>query len=392
MKLSSSLRDVKSLEHKMIFDSTEITKAIRTKARDLGFDLVAVSPARNYPESQYYKEWLARGYEGEMGYMRNTHDKRADIQNVLPGAKSVICCAINYNSDFPYSTELNHNSRGWISRYAWFDDYHEILIEMLNELNQYLYAIITIPFNSKYYVDTGPVLEKIYSKYSGVGWLGKNTCLINQELGSWLLLGELIVDIELEYDIPVPDRCGSCTKCIESCPTDAIVDPYVLDARKCISYLTIELKGVIPVEFRENMESNIFGCDICQDVCPWNKKAPVSSNEHFKPKNVLLNPLLSEIADITLNEFNRIFKKSPISRARKRGMLRNIILAMGNSSDESLIRYIIEAMRDNEPVVRATAIWAYSQLSNGDITGELNSLLVSEDNPLVRDEILNILN
>lgn len=375
-----------------MFNIHEITKSIKVRAREIGFNLVSVSPVKEFPDNQFYKQWLARGYAGEMDYMERSLEKRTDITQVLPGAKSVICCALNYNTDYPYSTELPDKNRGWISRYAWSDDYHDVVGGMLKELNEYLEKTITVPFSSRCYVDTGPVLEKVYSRHAGIGWIGKNTCLINQEIGSWLFLGELIIDLELDYDGPATDRCGTCTKCIESCPTDAIVDPYILDATRCISYLTIELKGIIPEEFRKNMENNIYGCDICQDVCPWNKKAPVTSNETFIPRDGLFNPELSDITEMTINNFNQVFKKSPVKRTKMRGMFRNIMIAIGNSYDKRLMPYVMDAMHNDEPVVRASAIWAYGQLSTEDVTEELNSMLRKEDDPLVREEILNILN
>jgi epoxyqueuosine reductase len=370
----------------------QITKSIKEKAKQIGFDLVSISPVVDFPENQYYKEWLSKGYAGEMSYLSRNSDKRVEINKVLPGAKSIICCGLNYNTDLPYSAELSNKNRGWISRYAWADDYHDTLGEMLKQLTEYLDTIITEPYSSKYYVDTGPVLEKVVSKYAGIGWIGKNTCLINQDLGSWLFLGEIILDLELEYDSTVPDRCGSCTKCIESCPTDAIVDPYVLDAKKCISYLTIELKGVIPGDFRESMENIIYGCDICQDVCPWNKKALVTDNKHFMPRDNLFNPLLSEIAELTFEEFNKTFKNSPIKRTKRKGMLRNIMIAIGNSSNRQLLPYVISALSNDEPVVRASAVWAYWKLCRDDVMDELRCLLEIENDPLVREEILNILN
>ena len=208
--------------------------------------------------------------------------KRASLANVAPWARSVIVCAINYNTDHPYSTQVRDADRGWISRYAWSrEDYHDAVLRRLKRveaaLRQAVPAELQEILTTRSYVDTGPVVERVYAKYSGVGWIGKNTCLINQKKGSWLFLGVILTSLELEPDLPAPDRCGTCTRCIDACPTDAILAPYQLDSNKCISYLTIEKRGSIPEDLRAGMGRHVFGCDICQDVCPWNRKAPVST-------------------------------------------------------------------------------------------------------------------
>ncbi|MEM7008397.1 MAG: tRNA epoxyqueuosine(34) reductase QueG, partial [Thermodesulfobacteriota bacterium] len=307
-------------------DIVSFTKSIKNKALDIGFDLVGVSPVGQFPENQFYKEWLKSGFSGEMGYMERNQEKREDITKVLPGARSVISCVLNYNTDNPYSTELADKKKGWISRYAWGDDYHDILLKKLNLLMDFIRAESKEKVNSKVYVDTGPVLERTYGKYAGVGWVGKNTCVINQEIGSWTVLGEIIIDFELEYDTPVPDRCGTCTRCIDACPTDAIVKPYVVDSTQCISYLTIELKGAIPTVLRDGIENNIYGCDICQDVCPWNTRAPHTSQHEFMPRQELYNPDLEILSSLSPKEFSDLFKGSPIKRTKRRGLLRNVLL------------------------------------------------------------------
>jgi len=370
----------------------ELTQSIKNKAKEIGFDLVAISPVGEFPENQFFKEWISRGFGGEMHYLENNADKRADIEKVLPGAKSVICCAIYYNTDNPYSTDCFDSDKGWVSRYSWGNDYHEIVGKKLLQLVEQLRILVPNGLRYKYYVDTGPVLEKVFSKYSGIGWIGKNTCLINQQAGSWLFVGEIISDIELDYDSPVPDRCGTCTRCIDACPTDAIVEPYVLDSRKCISYLTIELKGSIPVDLREGMGNNIYGCDICQDVCPWNKHAHVTDNSNFIPREGLLNPDLSTLSNLDQDGFRKLFKNSPIKRTKRRGLLRNVMIAMGNSGNKDFIHIIKEALRDEEPVVRAAAVWACWKIEGDDSFEELAILLNNEASQLVRDEILNILN
>ncbi len=339
-------------------DTVSFTKSIKDKALGLGFDLVGVSPVDSFPENQYYKEWLRNGFSGEMKYLDRSPEKREHLQHVLPNAKSVISCALNYNTDCSYSVDEKDKSKGWISRYAWGDDYHEIIEDKLQILMNHLKEEAPEEVSSKLYVDTGPVLERVYGKYAGLGWVGKNTCLINQEIGSWIFIGEIITSLELDYDNPVPDRCGTCTRCIDACPTDAIIEPYVLDSRLCISYLTIELKDRIPLELREGIHNNIYGCDICQDVCPWNTRAQITDEPEFKPRDDLYNPDLSYLSGLSVEDFRYVFKGSPIKRTKRRGLLRNVMIAMGNSGDKDFIPHIKECLNDEEPLVRAHAAWA----------------------------------
>jgi len=339
-------------------DTVSFTKSIKDKALGIGFDLVGISPVDSFPENQYYKEWLRKGFSGEMKYLDRSPEKREHLQHVLPHAKSVISCALNYNTDCSYSVDEKDKSKGWISRYAWGDDYHEIIEDKLRILMNHIKEEAPEEVSSKLYVDTGPVLEKVYGKYGGLGWVGKNTCLINQEIGSWIFIGEIITSLELDYDNPVPDRCGTCTRCIDACPTDAIIEPYVLDSRLCISYLTIELKDKIPLELREGIANNIYGCDICQDVCPWNRRAQITDEPEFKPRDDLYNPDLSYLSGLSVEDFRYVFKGSPIKRTKRRGLLRNVMIAMGNSGDKDFIPHIKECLNDEEPLVRAHAAWA----------------------------------
>ncbi len=368
-----------------------LTNSIKAKALELGFDLVGISPVDSFPESQFYKEWLNNGFSGDMSYLETNPEKREDIQNVLPGAKSVISCAMNYNTDYPYSIEKTDKTKGWISRYAWGDDYHDTITDRLHVLMSYISSESPEEVVSKLYVDTGPVLERTYGKYAGVGWVGKNTCLINQEVGSWIFLGEIIANIELEYDTPVPDRCGTCTRCIDACPTDAIIEPYVLDSRLCISYLTIELKDKIPSELREKIDNNIYGCDICQDVCPWNKRAHVTDKSEFVPREELFNPDLSYISKLSVEDFRKQFKGSPIKRTKRRGLLRNAVVAMGNSGEKDFIPNIKESLKDEEPLIRAHAVWALWRIEGVQSKDILFSLKQVETDEMVIEEIDYIL-
>jgi len=349
----------------------EITGSIKSKAVEIGFDLVGISPAGRLPESRFYKEWLARGYAGEMKYMERDPQKREDPGRIVPGAKSVITCGLNYNTDYPYSTEAGDKDKGWIARYAWGEDYHDLMDGKLKALEEFISASSSDGAHTRRYVDTGPVLERAYGRYGGIGWTGKNTCLINQRIGSWIFLGEIITTLELEYDGPAPDRCGTCTRCIEACPTGAITEPYVLDSRLCISYLTIELRDEIPAGLRDKVGNNIFGCDICQDVCPWNRKAGKTAEPGFQPREGFYNPVLGSFSGMGPDEFSLRFKGSPVKRAKRKGFLRNVLTAMGNSGDESLIPVIEEYVADPEPLVRAHAKWALRKLRSTGSAGAL---------------------
>jgi epoxyqueuosine reductase len=355
--------------------SAEITTTIKQAAKDAGFELAGIAPVEDSPELKYFPQWIAAGHAGEMKYLAARDEqgrlKRASLAHTGPWARSVVVCAINYNTAEPYSTELNDHSpenqtRGWISRYAWSDqDYHDSVMRRLLRVESALRSaygdggLIT-----RCYVDTGPIVERVAAKYAGVGWIGKNTCIINQQIGSWIFLGVILTSLELTPDFPAPDRCGSCTRCIEACPTDALIAPYQLDSNLCISYLTIEKRGVIPEEIRAGMGRHIFGCDICQDVCPWNRKAPETNAEEFQPRPELVNPALEWLAEISEEEFRRTFKKSPIRRAKRAGLRRNAVIAMGNSGDKNFLPRLAKLKSDNDPVVAETASWAMQKLDS----------------------------
>ena len=350
------------------------TRWICEQARDIGFDLCGVAPAHAFPELAQYSTWVERGHAGEMNYLRD--ERRADPRLALDGARSVIVVALNYNSSQPYSTEQagvrdDDSPRGWISRYAWGDDYHEVLREKLNVLVARMHERWPEPFDARACVDTGPVVERVAAKYAGLGWLAKNTCLINEQLGSWLFLGVILTTLELEPSLgpdepPAADLCGNCTLCLDACPTQAFAAPYVLDARRCISYLTIELRGAIPEELRPAMGNAVIGCDICQDVCPWNRKSPVTKLAAFQPRTIelqgraksengkekmengatLLAPELEWLASLSQEEFSRIFRGSAVKRAKWRGLVRNACVALGNS----------RAARGSETYTRSVAL------------------------------------
>jgi len=475
--------------------TVEIREAVKQRALEVGFDLVGIAPAHPGPDLDFARAWVERGFGGEMSYLANP--RRFDPSAVLPSVKSVVCVGLIYNTPFPYSTELgsrqkaagtgeesgvrsqesegnrtgasipepspsgtgcpreaatgegnewrasNFDSRiahavaprAWISRYAWGRDYHEIMREKLERLRASIQALAPRA-ETRVFVDTGPVIERAFARFSGLGWMGKNTCLINEEKGSWFFLGVILTNLELEPDLPAPDRCGTCRACLDACPTGALVEPYVMDASRCISYLTIELKGSIPRDLRPGVGVNVFGCDICQDVCPWDSKgrdqvsgarcqetsfepmaicfqpsalsekqletgnwkseagsskldsrnsklgddqpSAVSSQEPANPQSSIINhqslppdtrhptpdtfslfaPPLEALAAMTEDEFRKTFAHSPIKRARYRGWLRNLSVAMGNSGDARFVPRLKDLSQHPDPVIREHAAWA----------------------------------
>jgi epoxyqueuosine reductase len=393
----------------------ERSRWIYERARALGFDLcgvvsIAAAEATHNPagaaleELTRLPEWLARGYAGEMKYLNDP--RRADPSLILEGARSLIVVALNYNTDYPYSTDVlpgaisgganrrgSHNDapRGWISRYAWGDDYHEILGEKLSALVAEMQLQFGDTFDARFYVDTGPIIERIVAKYAGLGWLAKNTCLINEQLGSWLFLGVIVTTLELKPPLvpgepPAPDLCGNCRLCLDACPTQAFPEPYILDARRCISYLTIELRGSIPEDLRPNMGRAAIGCDICQDVCPWNRKAPATRLTEFLPRRIdarengqeraengwpsLFLPELEWLASLTQEDFSRIFRGSAVKRAKWRGLVRNACVALGNSQvarqSEAYQRISLLLSRlvdSDDALIAEHARWALQQLA-----------------------------
>jgi epoxyqueuosine reductase len=415
----------------------QIAETIKQRALQIGFDLAGIAPVEVWRDLEFSGQWVEKGYAGEMHYLENP--KRADPRRVLPSAKSVISVGLVYNADLPYSTEVRSqgsevgrgsvggrerpgsgglkgpgldgsetdNARVWISRYAWGRDYHQVMRSKLDLLRSSI-EDLEPGVETRAYVDTGPIVERAFARHSGIGWMGKNTCLINEARGSWFFLGVILTSLELAPDLPAPDRCGSCTRCIDSCPTEALVEPYVMDASRCIAYLTIELRGSIPGEFRSSIGANVIGCDICQDVCPWNggsqhgsdeesdvrsqkdlmggrpseaghppRRAATTGLPEFQPMLVdspvsslddrvlpfsLFNPPLEALASLSEEDFRRAFAHSPIKRAKYRGWLRNLCVAMGNSGDRRFLPRLERLAEHDDPVVREHAQWALGQL------------------------------
>jgi epoxyqueuosine reductase len=430
----------------------ELEALVKRAARDAGFDLAGIAPVRDLPDLAHFPGWIAAGRAGEMKYLEARDEqgklKRSTLRNVAPWARSVIVCAINYNTAEPYSTKFADPGCGWISRYAWSrEDYHDSVMRRLRTVEQKLResvaaveGAVNLPAENsaagkqppssrvsgstlhldrhpetarhdssaaqrrqslaprvragnaqperkespsgdgthrdraaaaanpapglltRCYVDTGPLVERVYAKYAGVGWIGKNTCILNQQMGSWLFLGVILTSLDLAPDLPAPDRCGKCTRCIDACPTNALIAPYQLDSNLCISYLTIEKRGEIPEPMRAGLGRHVFGCDICQDVCPWNRKAPATAAPEFQPREGMVNPALAWLAEISADEFREQFRGSPIRRTKRNGLRRNAILAIGNSGDPTFLPVLRQLTEDEDPIIAESARWAASQL------------------------------
>ena len=303
--------------------------AIKARAREIGFDLCGIARAESYSELSFLAEWLDRGYAATMDWMRRSADRRADVRHVLPGARSVIVTATLYNTDRPYSSEIAPDVAR-ISRYAWGDDYHDVLKARLDGLLAWMRTQSSTVFEARAYVDTGPVQERVYAQYAGLGWIGKNTCLINPEIGSWIFLGEIITTLELEPDAQGLEQCGSCTKCLDACPTGALVEPGVLDSERCLSYLTIEHRGEVPAEYHAAIGTHVYGCDICQEVCPYNQPAPTSTDAPWQPRTGLDLPRLAELSSRSDDDLRALIKGSPMTRAKIAGLRRNLDIARAN--------------------------------------------------------------
>jgi epoxyqueuosine reductase len=334
------------------------SRIIRDLATEAGFQLAGVTPAGPSPDFELYQDWVGRGKAGEMKYLTDHRaDLRSDPENLLSGVKSIISVGLLYNGPEPYSTDFSDDERGWISRYAWGEDYHQVLRAKLRAMEMRLSAAFP-EHQSRICVDTAPLLERSIAQKAGLGWIGKNTCLINQKSGSWFFLGELLTTLQIEANSqPAPDRCGTCTRCIEACPTEALT-PYELDATLCISYLTIELRSEIPEKKRSQLGPHIFGCDICQDVCPWNREAPQTTQ--FQPGQFA--PPLEKMAELTEAEFKAMFRHTPVSRAKYTGFLRNVAIAMGNSGQQKFQGPLSKLANSENPLVAEHAKWALLEL------------------------------
>jgi len=304
---------------------------IKAYALSIGFDACGIAPAAAHPELSFFRDWLDRGYAGEMAYLHRSADKRADVRNVVPNAQTVIVTATVYNTNRPYSIECADPARAQIARYAWGDDYHDVIAGRLEQLLGWMREQSPEPFEARAYVDTGPVQERVYAQYAGLGWIGKNTCVIHPELGSWIFLAEIICSLPLGIDAPSLDQCGTCMLCLEACPTHALVAPGVLDSTKCISYLTIELRGDIAAEHHAGIGARVYGCDICQEVCPWNAVAPRSDDPAWQPRPAWDRVDLRTLAARSDDELHAALSRSPMKRTKVSGLRRNLAIALENA-------------------------------------------------------------
>jgi epoxyqueuosine reductase len=366
-----------------------LRQQINTKATALGFDLVGITSAEPLAHGGRLRAWVAQGFAGEMGYMSRDVEKRVDPSRVLPEVRSIIVLGINYYTS-PSMPEASPG-RGWISRYAWGQDYHTVLSDKLKALVAFIREVEGADVQARWYVDTGPILERELAWRAGLGWPGKNTNLINRRMGSWLFLGAILLDRELGYDAPATAHCGTCTRCLVACPTGALVAPGVLDARRCISYLTIELRGPIPRELRPLMGTHIFGCDICQAVCPWNRKAPAASDVAFLPRAGFAAPELIPLLCLSEDEFRARFHGSPVARAKRRGLVRNVAVALGNLRDLRALPALEAALHDAEPLIRGHAAWALGRIGGSRARHILHDALSTERDADIQGEMTSAL-
>ncbi len=370
---------------------TGLARRIEAKAHRLGFDLVGIAPATPSEAIHLYKAWLEKGYHGEMAYLARPGaiTRRADPAILLPGVRSVVMVAANYYTR-PPAAELQDPSRGLLARYAWGDDYHHVLVQRLRQLGSLVEAESGGAVAWRAYVDTAPLLERELAVRAGLGFIGKNTNLIHPRLGSWLFLGELLLTkaVETRHPPPVQGACGRCTRCLDACPTGALVAPYVLDARRCLSYLTIELKGPIPRDLRPLMGNRIFGCDICQEVCPWNRRfARPTADPAFQPRSDSIAPRLLELIALDDDGFQQRFRQSPVKRAKRSGLLRNVAVALGNWGDPVAMPALVQALHDAEPLVRGHAAWALGRIATPQAHHALQQAWPAEPDDWVQQEM-----
>ncbi|MEW6749908.1 MAG: tRNA epoxyqueuosine(34) reductase QueG [Candidatus Latescibacterota bacterium] len=361
-----------------------LTQQIRRRAGELGFDPVGFAPADPLEGAAFHARWVALGYGGEMAYLARNQDRRGDPRLLLPGARSAICLGLHYYQETPAEEAPG---QGRLSCYARGDDYHDLIRGRLRLLEAFIRQAAGRPVRARSDVDTGPVLERELARRAGLGWWGKNTCLINRGSGSFFFLAEILLDLELDWDEPATDHCGTCTRCLAACPTQAFPEPYVLDARRCISYLTIELKGAIPAQLRPRMGRWVFGCDVCQDVCPWNRKVRPSADTGLQGRPGLARPDLEELLRLDAEGFTARFRRSPVKRAKRRGLLRNVAVALGNTGDRRAVPALAEALQDVETLVRGHAAWALGRLGGRAALEALQAALASEPDPQVVEEI-----
>jgi epoxyqueuosine reductase len=379
-----------------VLSPAALSARIRNRAREMGFDAVGIAPVHPSAHGDAYDRWLALGMHGEMGYLarEDAVARRKDPAVLVPGTMSAVVVALRYDPGGALGDEAGaaDASRGIVARYARGDDYHELMKERLIALQEWVGEQL-VPVSGRAYVDTGAVLERELARRAGIGWQGKNTMLIHPRRGSYFFIGEVLLDVELEYDdAPVKDHCGTCHRCLDACPTNALLGrdangAPVMDARRCISYLTIELRGPIPRELRPLIGNRVYGCDICQEVCPWNRFSRRTDEPAFLAREGLEGPELVEWMTMTQEEFSGRFKNSPVKRTKRRGLLRNVAVALGNWGSADAVPALAVALNDDEPLVRGHAAWALGQVGTAGAVQALSSRVEVETDEWVRDEI-----
>lgn len=350
-------------EARLMNDAPLLTSAVKEEAKRLGFGLVGVTPAVEPTGFSRLQAWLDAGYAGTMRYLVSRREAYAHPRHVLDGVRSLVVLGMGYRTVEPEAPSPGY---GRVSRYAWRDDYHDLIHDRLHMLADFVRGQVP-EAKVRGVVDSAPLLEREFAQLAGLGWIGKHTLLLNRESGSWFFLAALLTDVELDCDDPhATDHCGTCTACLDACPTDAFVAPYVLDARKCLSYTTIELRDEIPLELRAGQGNWVFGCDVCQDVCPWNRKAPIVDEPQFRP-HAESNPLeLTSLFDMDDEAFRRRFRTTPLWRAKRRGILRNAAIVLGNQRSAAAIPALTKGAADPEPLIREASEWALQQIAGGD--------------------------
>ena len=371
----------------------ELTQYVRAEAQRLGFDLVGITSAGPLEAAAFNAQWVAQGYAGNMAWLERNLNKRADPSLLVPGARTVICLGMHYDPPQEAEPSTDKGPQGRMARYARGDDYHDLIKSRLAQLWEGMQSEAGVDIGGRYYVDTAPVLERELAARAGIGWWGKNTMLINRSVGSYFLLAEVITTAELEYDSPATDHCGSCTRCLDACPTQAFPEPYVLDARRCISYLNIELKTAIPQDLRGGMGDWLLGCDICQDVCPWNRSAPATRESAFHARPGLDPVDLLELIVMDRDAFNERFRRNPAKRPKRRGMLRNAAIALGNAGKADVtVPVLVEVLlKEEEPLVRSHVVWALGKLGGKQAREALESARDVEQDAEVQQEISDAL-
>lgn len=337
---------------------TDIEQQVKTWAAELGFDDCRIARAAEATHAEAFREWIADGKQGGMGWMERTPERRCDPRVVMPGCRSLICLAMNY---FPGESPFRGEDAGGyrIARYAWNEDYHDLIEARLKEFDLKLRSI---GGNQRPYVDTGPVLERDFATDAGLGWNGKSTMQIHRRLGTWFFLAEILTDLDLQPDTPIGDHCGKCTRCITACPTGAITAPHRMDARRCISYLTIENKGPIPEDFRVAMGDRIYGCDDCLDACPWNRFAEISREATFLAREKVFSHRLRDFLELDDDGFRKLFAKSPIKRIKRARFLRNVCVALGNTGSCEDLPALERAAEEEDPLISEHAAWAIRRI------------------------------